>query len=193
MTIAAAFTTFAELETPRLRLRQTRPRDAEALFAIFADEAVTRYYGMLPHRTIDDAVALLQGYGERYAARQAIRWAIARPDDDTLIGVCGFHSFDQESRRAELGYALGRAYWRQGFASEVVRALLAFGFGVLELHRVEAIVLGDNEASKVVLRKTGFTYEGCLRQHFWFHDRYWDDHYFSLLRPEYEWLTATTG
>jgi RimJ/RimL family protein N-acetyltransferase len=49
MTIDAAFPRFPELTTQRLRLRQVRPDDAEAFFAIFSDEETMKYYGHAPH------------------------------------------------------------------------------------------------------------------------------------------------
>ena len=192
MSLNAAFAAFPELETPRLLLREPRPEDAAALFAVFSDEEVVRYYGVLPHRSVDESAALIRRHGEWYAAQRAIRWAITRWGEDVFLGSCGFHRFDRESRRAELGYEVGRAHWRQGIAGEAVGALLAFGFEQMGLHRIEAAVDGDNEPSKRLLLKLGFTYEGRLRQRFWFNDRYWDEHYFGLLREDYDRLRATS-
>ena len=186
MSLDAAFAAFPELETPRLRLRAPRPEDAAALFAVFSDEEVVRYYGVLPHRSVAESAALIRRHAEWYAAQRAIRWAITRRGEDVFLGSCGFHRFDEESRRTELGYELGRVHWRQGIASEAVRALLAFGFERLGLHRIEAGVDDDNEPSKRFLLKLGFSYEGCLRQRFWFAGRYWDEHSFGLLREEWD-------
>ena len=157
MSLDAAFAAFPELETPRLRLREPRPEDAAALFAVFSDEEVVRYYGVLPHQSVADSAELIRRLGEWYAAQQAIRWAITRNGEDVFLGSCGFHRFDRESRRAELGYEVGRAHWRQGIASEAVGALLVFGFDRMGLHRIEATVDGDNEPSKRLLLKLGFT------------------------------------
>jgi ribosomal-protein-alanine N-acetyltransferase len=185
MSIDDVFTSFPRLETPRFTLRQIEMSDAEAIFRTFSDEAVMAYYGELPHRSVEDSRALIRMQHVWYARREGIRWGIARREDDVIIGSCGFHRFDEEFRRAETGYELGQAYWRQGIMSEALSAIIAFGFTTMELHRIEAVVDEDNERSKSLLRKLGFTHEGTLRQRFYFRDRFWDEHYFGLLADEW--------
>jgi ribosomal-protein-alanine N-acetyltransferase len=185
MTIDALFVRMPRIETPHLILRAIEPSDAEAIFATFADEVAMEFYGELPHRSVDETRALMRRQGEWYAQRAGVRWGIARKGDDTVIGSCGFHNFDEGFRRAELGYELRRTHWRQGIMTEALGALLTFGFGSLGMHRIEAIVNGENERSMGLLRKLGFTYEGTLRRRFYFRDQFWDEHYFGLLAAEW--------
>ena len=181
----AAFTTFPALTTERLRLRQIEPRDAEALYAIYSDAETMRYYGE-PYQSREELELALSLRREDYAARRAIRWGIALAGDDTLIGSCGFHHFDEGHFRAETGYILNRAYWGQGIMTEALAAIISYGFGEMELHRIEAIIDIANERSKGALLKLGFQYEGNLRQRYRVGDRFEDEHYFGLLRDE--WL-----
>ncbi len=62
---------------------------------------------------------------------------------------------------------------------------MTYGFDLLGLHRVEAIIDMANERSKGLLLKLGFTYEGNLRQRYSFRDHFEDEHYFGLLRDEW--------
>jgi [ribosomal protein S5]-alanine N-acetyltransferase len=187
MTLDEAFARFPCLETPRLVLREIQPADADALFTTFSDEQVMAFYGHLPHRTVDDSRALIRQLQEWYARREGIRWGITcRQDDgDEVIGSCGFYSFDEGHHRAETGYELRRACWRQGIMREALGAILTFAFDSLALNRVEAVVDDVNEPSKALLRTLGFTHEGTLRQRFYFRDRYWDEHYFGLVCGEW--------
>ena len=57
------------------------------------------------------------------------------------------------------------AHLLYGFATEAVRAVVAFGFDTLELHRIFAFTDVTNVASKRVLEKVGFEKEGVLRKH----------------------------
>ena len=66
---------------------------------------------------------------------------------------------------AEVGCVLLPAYWKNGYASEILRALLAFGFETLSLHRVYGKCDELNHASAHVLEKGGLTYEGTIREH----------------------------
>ncbi len=116
---------------------------------------------------------------------EAIRWGITLKGEDRVLGSCGFHHFDAGFHRAETGYELNRAYWRQGMMTEAMSAILTYGFDFLGLHRVEAIIDMANEQSKGLLLKLGFTYEGNLRQRYFFRDRFEDEHYFGLLKDEW--------
>ncbi|HLY31403.1 MAG TPA: GNAT family protein [Ktedonobacterales bacterium] len=186
MTIDEVFTRFPRLETPRLILRQIEPHDTEALFATFSDEAVMEFYGDLPHRTLDDSRDLIRRQQGWYARREGIRWGITRKGDDEVIGSCGFFHFDEGFHRAETGYELRQAYWRQGVMREALTAIITFGFDEMGLQRIEAIIDDANAASKGVLRSLGFTHEGTLRKRFFFRDQLWDEDYYGLLRDEWQ-------
>lgn len=186
MKIETAFTRFPSLTTERLLLREIRPEDAEAFFAILSDEQVTQFYGHEPHQSPGDTEELISQIQARYARREALRWGITLLGaEDRLIGSCSFHHFDAGFHRAETGYDLHRAFWGKGIAREAMSALLTYGFTELGLHRVEAIIDIANERSKGLLLRLGFTYEGNLRQRYPFRGRFEDEHYFGLLKDEW--------
>ena len=62
--------------------------------------------------------------------------------------------------KAEIGYDLGRENWHQGYMSEALRAMLAYGFETLELDRIEALVMPENEASAVRFAGSGSAKKG---------------------------------
>lgn len=186
MTINAAFTHFPTLTTKRLRLRQIRPADAEAIFATFSDEETMKFYGHEPHRSLKDTQELIERIQALYAHRENIRWGITLHGEDRVIGACSFHRFDEGFHRAETGYELNRAFWGQGFMFEAMSAILTYGFSELGFHRIEAIIDILNERSKNLLLRLGFTYEGHLRQRYYFRGRFEDEYYFGLLRDEWK-------
>ncbi len=191
MSIDTAFTHFPGLTTNRLLLRQIQPADAEALFATLSDEEVMRLYGHLPHQSLDETRELIRQIEGRYTRREAIRWGITLKGQDTVIGSCSLHHFGEGFHHAEIGYELNRAFWRQGIMGEAVSAILTYGFSELELHRIEAIIDITNEASKALLLKMGFTYEGNLRQRYYLQGRFEDEYYFGLLRDEWQARAAS--
>lgn len=186
MSLEAAFTSFPELTTERFLLRQLRVSDAEALFAIFSDAETVKYYPHHLQRSLDDASALIQTVQRRYDNREAVRWGIARRDDDVVLGTCGFHHISMTNHCVETGYNLNRAYWGQGIMAEAMRRVLAYGFESLALNRIEAVTDPANERSIVLLSKLGFVYEGCLRQRFFVVDHFEDEHYYGLLKTEWQ-------
>ncbi|TDG14241.1 N-acetyltransferase [Seongchinamella unica] len=64
----------------------------------------------------------------------------------------------------ELGYALGKDHWRQGYAQEALACFLDHCFEALAVRRIEARVDSRNAASSGLLRRLGFVSEGCLRE-----------------------------
>lgn len=70
-----------------------------------------------------------------------------------------------ENHRAEIAYDLGTRFWKRGYATEAVRALMEWGKESFELHRIEAKVDPRNSASIALLEKLGFSEEGLLRDY----------------------------
>src|ERR1700676_5011838 len=174
MTIDAAFTHFPTLTTNRLYLRQIKPTDAEALFAIRSDREVTESYGQEPQQSLDDSYKLIQRIQTFYDQRDAIFWGITLKGEDTVIGTYTFWNFGPGFHCAEIGYELNRAYWQQGIMAEAISAILTYGFTELGLHRIEANPGAENTPSRSLLLKLGFTFEGNLRQRYFFRGHFED-------------------
>jgi len=189
MNIDAAFTHFPTLTTNRLHLRKIQPMDAEALFAIKSDREVMDFYGDEPHQSLEDTRALIQQLQDSYERHEALHWGITLKGEDTVIGSCTFFFSDPGFHYVETGYELHRAYWRQGIMTEALPTILTYGFTELGLHRIEAAMDARNTRSRGLLLKLGFTYEGNLRQRFFFRDQFLDAHYFGLLKDE--WLKSS--
>lgn len=187
MTTDVLFKTFPVLETRQFMLREIELNDAESILAIWGDPAVMAYMDILPLQSLDEARNLIRQMHGWYARREAVRWGIARKGEEgCLLGTLGFHHFDGEKRRAEIGYDLRSTHWRQGIMREALTEMLTYGFATLALNRIEAVVDDDNEKSKALLRSLGFEYEGCLRKRFWHDGGYRDEHYFGMLTGD--WL-----
>ena len=90
-----------------------------------------------------------------------------------------------EHARAELGYWVGVPYWNRGVATEAARALVAFGFGALGLHRVQARHLTRNPASGRVMQKLGMRLEGVHREAVRKWDRFEDLAMYAVLAREW--------
>jgi ribosomal-protein-alanine N-acetyltransferase len=89
------------------------------------------------------------------------------------------------AQSASVGYWIGAEFADQGFMTEALDAILAFGFGDLALHRIEAACLPANEPSRRLLHRLGFQQEGLARQYLRINGQ-WEDHVlFGLLRDEY--------
>ncbi|HYE80356.1 MAG TPA: GNAT family protein [bacterium] len=172
---------FPRLRTARFVLRRIGWGDQEQVFAGLSDPEVIRYYGV-SYATLEATAAQLRWFEELLATGTGIWWGICRAEEPgTLLGACGFNEWKREHRRAEIGFWLRPAYWKQGVMTEVVPTILRYGFGEMGLHRVEAIVEGENDASAALLRRLGFQYEGTHRECEIKHGRFIDLAWYGLL------------
>lgn len=180
------FRDFPVLQTERLVLRRIVAADVPALFQIFSDEVVMRFWSSLPMAEPAEAENLVRRIDENWNAARGIEWAITlRGGDGTLVGKCGFHRWLPDHARAEVGYAVARPHWRRGIASEAVSALLEFGFGRMGLHSVEAQTDPGNDASNATLLGLGFRQEGHQRENFRVAGRFFDTALFGLLARDW--------
>ena len=99
---------------------------------------------------------------------------------------------DSASRTApgELTYLYARLFWGRGYATEAARAILAYAFRDLDLHRVYATCRPANVGSSRVLEKLGMRREGHLVQHRWMKGRWQDSLLYAILDDE--WLALSS-
>jgi len=184
MNLDAVHNHFPQLESERLILRRIQLKDAEAVYRIFSDPDVLRYYDIGAYTHIDQARNLIERLDTRFEQRTGIRWGITIRGEDIVIGTFGF-GWTQHNHQGEIGYDLARDHWQQGIMSEALQVALRFGFEVAELNRIQAHVIPGNIASEKLLLKHGFTNEGVLREYGFFHNGYYDLTSFSLLKKDY--------
>lgn len=180
----ASFDPFPVLTTPRLRLRALGPGDAERIFRIQSDPEVTRYFGRAPFTAVAEAEERIATAIASVREHTSIRWGITLEDSGELLGTAGFWNWNKPHRWAEIGYELLPAFWGRGIMTEALRAILAFGFESMDLHRVTAQIDPENLASARVLERLGFTREGQHRQNWYYDGRFTDTAVYGLLRGE---------
>lgn len=135
-------------------LRPPVPEDAEAIFARYAsDPQVTRYMAWPTHRTVEDTRGFIAFALAQWATAPAGAYQVFRREDGLLVGGTGLDF--TASATAETGYVLAVDAWGQGYATELLGAMveLARGLGVREL---TAGCHPDHRASIRVLEKQGF-------------------------------------
>ncbi|MCQ2505537.1 MAG: GNAT family N-acetyltransferase, partial [Saccharofermentans sp.] len=102
------------------------------------------------------------------------------------IGQIAYYFVYAKNNLAEIEYCIGVAFQGKGYATEAAKAVIAYGFEHINLHRVQICCRDVNEASRNVILKCGLTYEGTERDYFWRDDHYEGKMIFSILREEFE-------
>lgn len=183
---------FPHLTTNRFELKEIKPSDSKAIFDIFSNPEVVKYYDLAPFTHISQAENLIQFFRKRFDNGTGIRWGIFYHGDNQCLGTCGFNSWDKNMRSASLGYDLNKNYWRQGIASEALQTIIGNAFNDEEpfgiINRIQADTIPGNVASEKVLLKLGFVEEGLRRQSGYWKNQYHDLKCFGLLKEEYNFI-----
>lgn len=168
-----------------IRLRPATPRDADLLWRWRGDWSVRRYQPLhdlttqqlrkeLSSQSIND---LYQGRGDKF------QWIVLV--DDQPSGWITLVVSNWEHGLGEVGYALTSSTQGRGIMTRALAMLIEEAFRRAPLERLEARCALDNSASRRVLEKNGFRYEGVLRGYFKLRGRRIDNLLFALLRTDY--------
>jgi len=178
------FTPFPELKTERLLLRRLLPADAEEIFILRSHEEVLRFLGKEPMTSISEAQAFIEKINKAADENESILWGICMSNNTgSVIGTICLWNFINEHYRAETGYVLHPAFWRQGIMKEAILCVIDYGFMQLGLHSIEALLSAGNAASAAVLESCGFVKEGHLKENFYFRGVFSDTLIYSKLNP----------
>ena len=160
--------------TVRLRLREVRADEVEALHRIYGDAETMRHVGRSRRPTVDvDATRRVLDFVRRHAELHGFSmWAVDEREGDELVGVAGLIWVEGHGPAVEAAYILRRDRWGRGYATEALREVLRIGHEELGLERIVALAYPENDASRHVMEKAGMrpdgtsdAYGGTLTRH----------------------------
>jgi RimJ/RimL family protein N-acetyltransferase len=146
----------AAIETERLRLRMLCDDDLDNLATLFADPDVMRYVGdgkPVDRTGAERALASIVAHWQRHRFG---RWAVEDKVSREFLGFGGLRSL---FGTPEVVYHFAKRNWGKGFATEMARASLQYGFDVHSFARIVAIAKPLNAASIHVMEKIGMHFE----------------------------------
>lgn len=145
------------LETSRLIFRPWQDRDRAPFAAINADPETRQYYYpslLMPAKTD----AMIDEANEQLASEGFGFLAVERKADGALIGGAGLSRPGPEvpgNFPLEIGWILGRPYWRQGYATEASHCCLDFAWKELQAKEVIGYTSAINTPSRRAMEKIG--------------------------------------
>src|SRR5262249_2585712 len=152
-----------EIRTERLYLRRPKPGDVGAIFSRYAsDPEVTRYLGWPRHRTPRQTEAFLEFSDREWSTKPGGPYLVFSTTGQ-LLGGTGLE-FETEYRVAS-GFVFAKDAWGQGYATEVMKAMLSLAFARPTVQRLYALCHAEHLASARVLEKSGLLREGTLRRY----------------------------
>jgi RimJ/RimL family protein N-acetyltransferase len=142
------------LDTSHTRLRPFTEADVDALYAIANQPDIFRYFPTKDAWSREKTARFIQNQLEHWDKYRFGWWGVEPRGDAELIGWNGLQ-YLPETREIEVGYLTSRSFWGQGWTTEGARASLQFGFSVMGIKSIIAIVHPENIASQRVALKCG--------------------------------------
>ena len=173
-----------ELKTDRLIIRETQLDDGPELQAYQNCSAHWEGQAMEPANFADGSLRVqryleYRGSGDE---RRLYDFVARKPSGGALVGQVSLERF--HPRIASIGFSVAELHRGQGYATEMAKAAMAFGFDTLGLHRIAANVAIENEASQKVVEKIGMIHEGTARDCIWAQGRWWTEMTYALLTTD---------
>jgi RimJ/RimL family protein N-acetyltransferase len=121
---------------------------------------------------------------QKAEVRKKYCWTIRLLSNDEFIGLAGMTLTADRFKMGELWYNLMPMHWGNGYATEIAKRLISFGFEDLKLHRIEAGVATENKRSIKVLEKAGMSIEGIRRKILPIRGKWVDNYHYAILEDD---------
>lgn len=151
------------LTTPRLILKLPTLSDFDKLYALQTDPNVMKYIGP-GVRTKEEVLKFLEMTVQHQTKHGFSLFSVYEKESAAFVGQAGlvYLAYDDTQPDVELGYRLHQAVWGKGYATELAKALIKWGFEDLSLNKLVAVAHPNNFASQKVLKKSGMRYVGNI-------------------------------
>jgi len=174
-----------QIQHGRVFLRPAEREDIPRFVAWFNDWRTSRTLAMRAPMSLVGEERWFDGMLERQGNGEYL-FVACLLEDDRPIGNCGLHEIDLANGNAMLGIAIGHPDDRgQGHGTDILRALVGFGFDGLRLERIWLDVYAINPGARRVYERVGFVYEGTLRRAVYREGEYVDVTRMAILRDEW--------
>lgn len=180
------FTPFPILETERLHLRRLTNDDVDGIFALRSNPKTMEFIPRPLAKTNEDALTHIANIDAKIQNNEGINWAISLKGETQFIGLIGLFRIEFENYRSEIGYMILPEFHGKGIATEAIKEVLRYGFEVMQLHSVEAIIDPGNFASESILLKNNFVKEAHLKENEYFEGKFWDSVIYSILKRNFK-------
>ncbi|HQV95238.1 MAG TPA: GNAT family protein [Anaerolineales bacterium] len=170
-----------------ITLRLLEERHAEEVFSLLEknrNHLQDELTWLTDQLSVNDAKEYIKAGLERFAANNGLRAGVWLQDN--LAGIVSVHGLVWDDRKASLGYWLGSSFQGRGLVTKSCSSLIAYAFSKLKLNRLEIQCDSENDRSRKVAERLGFTQEGILRQSWWSKERFADLVVYGLLSSEWQ-------
>jgi RimJ/RimL family protein N-acetyltransferase len=175
-----------ELNTNRLIIQEVTWDDLDDIFILESSPEIDEFNTLgIPDNKSVTREHLRPFIGDQKAeVRKKYCWTIRLQTTGEFIGLAGMTVTADRFKMGEIWYNLMPTHWGNGYATEVAKRLIRFGFERLNLHRIEAGVATENKRSIKVLEKAGMTIEGIRRKILPIRGDWVDNYHYAILESD---------
>lgn len=179
------------IQTERLLIRPLKRSDVNAFHFYRSNPQVTKYQGFDVMNKKQVITFINENKTKSFGKPgEWVQYGIENIHTKKLIGDCAIKLDQIDSRIGEIGITISHQEQRNGYAKEVITAILKFLFETKNLHRVVETVDVENEASIKLLKSTGFRQEGHFIENIFFKGKWGSEFQFAMLKKEWEYRKA---
>jgi ribosomal-protein-serine acetyltransferase len=162
-----------------------RERDAEELFNL-VDSSREYLREWLPWvdgtKDVDTSREFISAAKKQFAEGKGFQAGIWYKEK--LVGIIGFHGISMNNRNSSIGYWLHNDYQGNGIMTRACEAAVNYGFGELQLNRIEIRCAEGNYKSRAIPERLGFVREGIAREAEWLYDHFVNHIVYSKLESD---------
>ncbi|SHJ54485.1 Protein N-acetyltransferase, RimJ/RimL family [Tangfeifania diversioriginum] len=175
-----------KIQTDRLTLHEISWNDLEKIHQLHLVPEVDEFNTLGIPENLDETRNNIQGYidNQNETPRSRFCWKAILKETNDFIGIAGMTLSNDRFKMGEFYYKLFPKFWGNGFATEMAKALIKFGFEECKLHRIEAGVATQNLVSIRVLEKAGLTREGTRRKILPIRGEWVDNFHYAILEGD---------
>jgi len=154
-------------------------KKSEKFLGPWEPERVKNFYSLQSFK------ARIKWSKNKHLENKALPVFIFRREDEALIGAITLDNIRRgPSQSGSVGYWIGEPFAKKGYMSEALYSIVFHAFRELDLSRIEAATLPENKASRRLLEKVGFKYEGVAQSYLQIAGRWRNHVLYSLLRKD---------
>jgi [ribosomal protein S5]-alanine N-acetyltransferase len=170
----------------RLILKEISWEDLEDIHKLHSFPEVDEFNTIGIPNNVEETKELIRPLieGQANFPIKSFTWKIVTKDLNDFIGMAGMNLSCDKFKSGEIYYKLLPQHWGKGYATEISRILVKFGFENLHLHKIEAGVATENIKSIRVLEKSGMTREGLRRKILPIRGEWKDSYHYAIVEDD---------
>ena len=166
----------------KIYLREILKEDIDETYNLCSDSEVLKYNGYQYDRLSKKYIV----EHLKYLNIPSKRNYVIINKQGSIVGVI-IYSEDMYMRSVyNISITIGKRYWRKGYGSDAINAILKYLFFKRKAHKIELEVVRENEAAVLCYKKCGFVEEGIIRKKYYYKGKYLDTIVMGLLKEEFK-------